>query len=74
MSCDKPTLADIRKLQYFDVAALAASAGVNESVINRMLNGQPMQRYQAELALSVLSDELGQGYTLDTVDVVLFSN
>jgi len=72
VNSNKPTLTDIRNRQYFDVSALAASAGVNEAIINRMLNGQPVQRYQAELVLSALTDELGQDYTLDTVDIVLF--
>ncbi|HZR44451.1 MAG TPA: methyltransferase domain-containing protein [Ktedonobacteraceae bacterium] len=71
VSNKKPMLADIRGQQYFDVPALAVSAGVNESVINRMLSGLPVQLYQAELVLSALSDETGKNYTLDNVDVVL---
>jgi hypothetical protein len=67
----KPTLALLRNQHYFDISALAEKAGVNSSIINRMLRRQPVQRYQAELVLTALTDELGQNYTLDTVDVVL---
>jgi hypothetical protein len=67
----KPTLAMLRDQQYFDIAALAEKAGVTPSVIDRMLHRRPVQRYQAELVLTALTDELGKEYTLDTVDIVL---
>ena len=72
VSRNKPTLHDIRERQYFDIPALAESAGVDASIINRMLNRQPVQRYQAELVLTALINELGEDYTLDTVDIMLF--
>jgi hypothetical protein len=72
VSSNKPTLHDIREQQYFDIPVLAESAGVDASIINRMLNRQPVQRYQAELVLTALTDELGEDYTLDTVDIMLF--
>jgi hypothetical protein len=71
VSSNKPTLYDIRAQQYFDIPALAESAGVDASIIHRMLHGQPVQRYQAELVLAALSDDLSEEYTLDTIDVVL---
>ncbi len=73
MSSNKLTLQDIRAQQYFDLSALAASAGVDASVIQRMLDQQPVPHYQAELVLLALSDELGVDFTLDTVQVILFS-
>lgn len=72
VSSNTPTLHDIRERQYFDVSALAEGAGVDVSIIYRMLNRQPVQRYQAELVLTALSDELSEDYTLDTVDIILF--
>lgn len=67
----KLTLAMLRDQQYFDILALAEKAGVNPSVIDRMLHRWPVPRYQAELVLTALSDELSQDYTLKMVDVVL---
>jgi hypothetical protein len=72
VSSSKLTLYDIRERAYFDISALVECAGVDVSIINRMLNRQPVQRYQAELVLTALTDELGEDYTLDTVDIVLF--
>ncbi len=67
----KPTLEDLRNQRYFDSTTLALQAGVDRSVLERMLHRQPVQRYQAELVLAALSDEFGESYTLDAVDVVL---
>jgi len=67
----KPTLEELRNQHYFDIPALAASAGVNITVVYWMLVRLPVQRYQAELVLSVLSNETGEDYSLDTVDIVL---
>ena len=67
----KPTLAMLRNQHYFDIPALAEKAGVNPSIIDRMLHHQPVRRYQAELVLIALTDELGQNHTLDTVDIAL---
>ncbi len=69
----KPTLEDLRHRHYFDISALAGQAGVERSVIQRMLSRQPVQTYQAELVLAALTDEFGEDYTLDTVDIVLSS-
>ena len=68
----KPTLADVRNQHYFDIAALAEQAGMDPSVIRRMLSCQPVRRYQAELVLAAFADEFGAGYTLETVEIVLF--
>ena len=68
----KPTLHQIREQHYFDIPALAERAGVDASVLNRMLNRLPVQRYQAELVLSALADECGENYTLEMVAIVLF--
>ena len=68
---NKPTLADIRSQLYVDVSALAAGAGVSEAVLTKMLNREPVLRYQAELVLAALSDETGEHYSLETVDIVL---
>ena len=68
---NKPKLGDIRSQQYVDVSALAASAGVSEAVLTKMLNREPVLRYQAELVLAALSDETGEHYSLETVDIVL---
>jgi hypothetical protein len=73
VSSTKPTLHNMRQRQYFDISALAERAGVDVSVLHRMLNRQPVQRYQAELVLTALTDELGEDYTLDNVDILLFS-
>ena len=67
----KPTLATLRDQHYFDIPALAEKAGVSSSIVDQMLRHQPVQRYQAELVLTALTDELGQEYTLETVDIVL---
>lgn len=67
----KPTLATLRDQHYFDIPALAEKAGVNPSVIDLMLHRQPVQRYQAELVLTALTDELGKEYPLDRADIVL---
>jgi hypothetical protein len=71
MMSKKPGLEDIRKQQYFDIPALAQQAGVDISVIQRMLSQQPVQRYHAELVLATLADEFNADYTLDTVDILL---
>jgi hypothetical protein len=68
----KPTLADLRNQHYFDLSALAERAGVDISVICRMLHCQPVRGYQAELVLAAFADEFGADYALETVEVVLF--
>lgn len=68
----KRTLADLRDHQYFDLSVLADQAGVDLSVIRRMLNREPVYRYQAELVFVALSDETGVSYTLESIDVLLF--
>jgi len=67
----KLTLSAIRDRQYFDLSMLAEHAGVDLSVIHRVLNNQPIQRYQAELVLSALADGFGEDYTLETVALLL---
>ena len=73
MSSKKLTVLDIRSQHYFDISALAAKAGVDPRIVHAMLTSQPVQRFQAELVLAVLSDETDEEYTLDTGDVVLVS-
>lgn len=68
---EKPTLADLRNQHYFDISTLAERAGVDLSVIHHILNRQPVQRYQAELVLAALADELSTNFTLDTIDITL---
>lgn len=70
---EKITFADLKNQQYFDLLALATNAGVKEAVIQAMLSGEPVERYQAELVLSALSDDTGEDYTLETVEVALIA-
>ena len=69
----KITLEDLRKQHYFDIHTLAQQVGIDISVIQRILQHQPVQCYQAELFLLALNEELGEEHTLDTLDIVLFS-
>lgn len=69
---EKMTLENLRNQHYFDISALAQQAGVDIAIIHRMLNCQPVQRYQAELVLATLTAEFGDDYALHTIDIVLF--
>jgi hypothetical protein len=69
----KTTFAEIqtRYPLAFKSTALADLAAVNPIVIDWMLTGQPVARWQAERVLKMLSLVTREDYTLDTVDVVL---
>jgi hypothetical protein len=70
---EKITVAKLRELYYFDIPTLAQQAGVEVSVINRILHDQEIQLYQAELVIAALNDVLEpeEEYTLDTLDIKL---
>ena len=67
----KTTLAEIKAKYSFGNAILASIAEVNSVVIDWMLEGKPIARWQAEEVLEVLSMITEENYSLDTVDVVL---
>ena len=67
----KTTLAEIKAKYSFRNAILASIAEVNSVVIDWMLEGKPIARWQAEEVLEVLSMITEENYSLDTVDVVL---
>jgi hypothetical protein len=70
---EKMTVAKLRELHYFDIPTLAQQAGVEVSVVNRILHYQEIQLYQAELVIAALNDVLEpeEEYTLDTLDIKL---
>jgi hypothetical protein len=45
---------------------------VNLIVIYKMLEGDPVKRWQAEEVFKALTGMTGIHYTLDTVDIVLY--
>jgi len=69
----KTTLAEIKDRCPVRNTVLAGLAEVNPIVIFWMLTGQPVARWQAEEVLGVLSMITEENYSLDTVDVVLYS-
>ena len=68
----KITLAEIKAIYPFEEMTLASLAEVNPMVIQKMLGGEPVARWQAEEVLEVLSMVTEENYSLDTVEVVLY--
>ena len=69
---EKMTLENLRNQHYFDIPALAEQAGVDITIIHRMLNRQPVHHYQAELVLATLAAEFSDDSVFNTVEIVLF--
>ena len=67
----KTTLKEIKDKYPSENTILANIAEVNPIVIQNMLAGEPVARWQAEEVLKVLSQITEEDYSLDTVDVVL---
>jgi len=71
MTTGKQKFDDIRAQHPFDIMDLAAKALVHPDVVYRMLLDEPVPREYATMVLAVLSQETGNVYTLDNVDVRL---
>jgi hypothetical protein len=67
----KTTFADIKAKYRFENTVLANMAEVNPKVIQWMLTGQPVARWQAEQVLKVLTRIAKENYSFDTVEFVL---
>lgn len=72
MMTEKTTLASIWNTTKFNSISLAGLAQVNVIVVNNMLVGKPVVRWQAEEVLKALSQLIGEDCSLDTVEVVLY--
>lgn len=55
----------------FDVSKIAEKAGLDISVTETMVKGEPVYKWQAEKILKAMSILMGWHYTLDTVQVAL---
>jgi len=71
MTREKKNLADIWSNTKFNSVSLAGMAEVNILVVNNMLVGKPVAKWQAEDVLKALSQLTGENYSLDTVEVIL---
>jgi hypothetical protein len=67
----KTTLAEIKDRYPFGNMDLADLAEVNPIVIDWMLEGKPVAKWQAVEVLKTLSMVTKEDYRLDTVEVVL---
>lgn len=66
-----PTFSDLCTLHQVNIEALALYACMSINVLKAMISGEPVGRSDAIRALSALSIQCGQGYTLDNVAVKL---
>ena len=66
-----PTFAELHAEHQFDLATLAAKAGVPYATLDMMLSGHPVSEQDARLVLQMASRLANEHYTLKTVDVPL---
>ncbi len=67
----KFTLRQLRERHHFDIPALARSAAVSTDTVYGMLLGDPVPHDEAVAVLNAFSEDAGEAYTLDTVEVCL---
>jgi hypothetical protein len=68
---EKTTLARIKEQYSLDDVSLATLAEVNPTVIEKMLAGEPVAKWQADQVLQTLTEILEEDYNLNTVEVAL---
>src|SRR5690349_15644341 len=67
----KLTFMDVRDKHHFEIVPLAYQALVSPQTVYAMLLCQPVSRECAIAVLNTLSEQTGERYTLDSVDVPL---
>ena len=69
----KSTLQQLREQHHFGIVELAASAAVSTQIVYYMLLGEPVPYESAVSVLNTLTEQTGEHYTLENVNVRLAS-
>ena len=67
----RPSFQDFHRLHQFDLAILSTASGVSFDIIGMMLRGEPVPMKEVKSVLRAASQQTGQHYTPDNVDVQL---